>query len=75
MFQCKYFRSAFIILYLRPQDFGMNFGGSRCNTFNIEVMCELQMKTNQNALQPFYIKSPPLHLAFLNENVVLYFTS
>ena len=37
----------------------------------LDVILELRMKTNQNALH--YIKSPPTHLAFLSENVLFIF--
>lgn len=50
----------------------MNIGWSGMFTFKCKR--ELEMKANQNGLQPlYYFKSPPSNLNFLHENVFLYF--
>lgn len=50
----------------------MNIGWSGMFTFKCKR--ELEMKANQNGLQPlYYFKSPPLNLNFLHKNVFLYF--
>ena len=57
-------------------NFCVNTGKSSMFTFKVHMIRKLQMKTNQQIKwhhSHYIFNSPPLHLAFLSDNVFLHF--